>query len=486
MLGTNFRSTAGGRPAAQTHPGNEPNRYLQVRRPFRVLAAITVIVVLLTGWGYLYSMARSVDLTAQNEIRQHLAHLRSIDSRWNDKLVDLRNAQASLRDVYFVAPITPTTLALTQHEIAVRAQVLANITINQTLIELKQAFTSKLQSVDRFTATNRALIESIKGFNAAIGAAGPRERSTLRVLAAVNAVMAQPGDIARREVDVAVAEFETERRGFEPVVRRAREIADLRIIEEHAFRESVFASSVARRIETLSRAVDYEFQRVVDDGERYRAYLLCYSASLLAIALLLALRLVGSFRQNRNMNLKLRDANEGLERRVADRTIDLEQALGQLKQQEAVLIQTEKMSSLGQMVAGVAHEVNTPLAYVKSSLESVDSHLPSLSELNSQTSVLLEMLRSEAVDEAALAQQFASVADAISVMERGHVMSGLKGLVNDGLYGIAQISELVSNLRDFSRLDRSKVDQFDVNGGILSALAIAKNAVKKNRQHRAG
>ncbi|MFN0304900.1 MAG: sensor histidine kinase [Burkholderiales bacterium] len=449
-----------------------------MRKPFRIIGALTCVVTLLGGWGYLYLMARRVDLTAQNEIRQHLAHLRSIDSRWNDKLIDLRNSQVSLRDTDFVAPITPTTLALTQHEIAVRAQVLANTAINQTLAELKQAFNSKIQSVDRFAGANRALIESQKAFNVAANAAGLRDRATLRVVAAVNAVLAQANAETRRAAEEAIAEFESERKGFEPLVRRAREIAETRIVEEQAFRESIFTTSVGQRIETLSRAVDYEFQRVVDDGELYRVYLLFYSASLLAIVSMLALRLIGSFKMISRINLKLRDANEGLERRVSERTVDLERALAQLKQQEAVLIQTEKMSSLGQMVAGVAHEVNTPLAYVKSSLESVDGQLPKLVEMSDQTEALLDMLRSETVDEAALATQFATVSSLLDEMRANQVMPDLKNLVKDGMYGIAQISDLVSNLRNFARLDRSKVDKFDLNEGVTSALVITKNAIK--------
>ncbi len=449
-----------------------------MRKPFRIIGALTCVVTLLGGWGYLYLMARRVDLTAQNEIRQHLAHLRSIDSRWNDKLIDLRNSQVSLRDTDFVAPITPTTLALTQHEIAVRAQVLANAAINQTLAELKQAFNSKIQSVDRFAGANRALIESQKAFNVAANAAGLRDRATLRVVAAVNAVLAQANAATRRAAEEAIAEFESERKGFEPFVRRAREIAETRIVEEQAFRESIFTTSVGQRIETLSRAVDYEFQRVVDDGELYRVYLLFYSASLLAIASLLALRLIGSFKMITRINLKLRDANEGLERRVSERTLDLERALSQLKQQEAVLIQTEKMSSLGQMVAGVAHEVNTPLAYVKSSLESVDGQLPKLVEMSDQTEALLDMLRSETVNEAALAKQFATVSSLLDEMRANQVMPDLKSLIKDGMYGISQISDLVGNLRNFARLDRSKVDKFDLNEGVASALVITKNAIK--------
>src|SRR5207237_729564 len=62
---------------------------------------------------------------------------------------------------------------------------------------------------------------------------------------------------------------------------------------------------------------------------------------------------------------ELRLANQDLEHRVSERTRDLSQAMEQLKESEAQLVQTEKMSSLGQLVAGVVHEINTPLAYVK-------------------------------------------------------------------------------------------------------------------------
>ena len=56
---------------------------------------------------------------------------------------------------------------------------------------------------------------------------------------------------------------------------------------------------------------------------------------------------------------------------MAERTHELSETLKKLKESEALLVQSEKMSSLGQMVAGLAHEVNTPLAYVKASLEAV-------------------------------------------------------------------------------------------------------------------
>jgi signal transduction histidine kinase len=151
----------------------------------------------------------------------------------------------------------------------------------------------------------------------------------------------------------------------------------------------------------------------------------------------------------------------------------------QLKEQEALLIQSEKMSSLGQMVAGVAHEVNTPLSYVKSSLEAVAGGMPKVDEALAQAERLVALLRNEQASEADLARQFGTVNAALADVRRSGRLTELGSLVKDGLYGIGQIGELVTNLRNFARLDRSKVAEFDLNEGVAAALSIAKNQLKK-------
>jgi signal transduction histidine kinase len=88
------------------------------------------------------------------------------------------------------------------------------------------------------------------------------------------------------------------------------------------------------------------------------------------------------------------------------------------------------------------------------------------------------MLRAEKVNEADLANQFGTVSSLLDQMRANQVLPDMKALVRDGLYGIAQISELVNNLRNFARLDRSKLAEFNLNDGIASALMIAKNVVK--------
>jgi signal transduction histidine kinase len=157
----------------------------------------------------------------------------------------------------------------------------------------------------------------------------------------------------------------------------------------------------------------------------------------------------------------------------------LSEALKHLKESEAQLIQSEKMSSLGQMVAGVAHEINTPLAYVKNSLGTVKSNLPNITAAMGENEKLLALLAAGSADERQLNEQFARVAAQTDKIKGHKVLQDLSGLVNDGLYGIDQIAELVTNLKDFSRLDRSKVASFNLNEGLASALTLARHLLKR-------
>jgi signal transduction histidine kinase len=233
------------------------------------------------------------------------------------------------------------------------------------------------------------------------------------------------------------------------------------------------------RLDTLARAIDRSFDDALVETELYRIGLLYYSAFLLAVLAFLVWSLAERRRQIDRINGELRVANETLEARVKDRTRELSEALARLKESEAMLIQSEKMSSLGQMVAGIAHEVNTPLAYVKASLEAVRRSVPQAGRLAAETGQLLALLSADNADEAALAAQFAAVRALVEELRAKATLGELDQLLKDGLFGIGQISEVISNLKNFSRLDRSKVADFDLHEGIESSIRIGYAQLQK-------
>ncbi len=174
----------------------------------------------------------------------------------------------------------------------------------------------------------------------------------------------------------------------------------------------------------------------------------------------------------------LAEINVHLEKQVAERTQDLQQAIDELKASQVQLVRSEKMATLGQMVAGVAHEVNTPLGYVRSNIELVGDNLTRFDELINHTEHLLCALNDSESSKEHIDQLIAKTLQCCDYLKEDEVSEDLAHLVKDGLYGVDQIAELVVSLRDFSRIDESKVKNVDINDCINSSLVMARNNLK--------
>ncbi|MDM8564433.1 CHASE domain-containing protein [Candidatus Halobeggiatoa sp. HSG11] len=145
-----------------------------------------------------------------------------------------------------------------------------------------------------------------------------------------------------------------------------------------------------------------------------------------------------------------------IERLVAERTFELEES-------EAHLVQSEKMASIGQMVAGIVHEINTPLAYVKSSVELTKSHIDEIAEA-------LQTYEEICKQDNVTTEQLQTAQDMSKTLEEDETLEEAQLLLDNGLSGIDKISNLVRNLKDFSRLDRAEAAEHDVNKGLDDAL----------------
>jgi signal transduction histidine kinase len=465
-------------------------------KPFRYAAVITAAGLLIGGWVYLYVKARAVDLAAANQVMAGLRELKEIDGRWNDWLIGTRLDAGAARAAVQRSSVEPTKLARIHALLAVQVFSLDNPVPPATLAGLKESFDRKAKAVDAFAAASDADHQASAAYQLANDAfvATARERAlgipptvardAERAREAVLSFAAAPGAALAKGAEAAVAQLagtevpQTARPELDRLVAAARGAIEAKSDEDARFRAAVFAST-GPRLDAAMRAFERGFGNSLDEADRFRMYLVVYSGFLLLLAAWLAWRLTGSYRAITGLNRQLREANEFLEHRVEERTKELKAALHQLKEQEALLIQTEKMSSLGQMVAGVAHEVNTPLAYVKASLDTVHGRMPRVAAALGEAEKLIAMLQSDQTDDAALSRQFAVASQALSEAHSGGAFPDLDKLVQDGLYGIGQISELVNNLRNFARLDRSKIAEFDLNEGLGGALSIAKHQLKR-------
>lgn len=165
----------------------------------------------------------------------------------------------------------------------------------------------------------------------------------------------------------------------------------------------------------------------------------------------------------------LEASNEELEDRVDERTHELKMALSELRRTQMQVIQSEKMSSLGQLVAGVAHEINNPVNFIHGNLTHVEAYAQDLLHIIE----LFQAYYPEPADEIQAEMEQA---------ELDFVRDDLPKLLASMKVGTNRIREIVLSLRNFSRMDEAEMKAVDIHEGIESTLTILHNQLKANSQ----
>ncbi len=143
----------------------------------------------------------------------------------------------------------------------------------------------------------------------------------------------------------------------------------------------------------------------------------------------------------------------------------LTQTLQNLKQTQSQLIQTEKMSSLGQMVAGVAHEINNPVNFIHGNLSHVQTYTQDLLKL-------VELYQT------VFPQIPPLVEDRLDEIDLDFLRQDLPKTLQSMKIGADRIRQIVLTLRNFSRLDEAEMKPVDIHEGIDSTLLILQNRLK--------
>ncbi len=143
----------------------------------------------------------------------------------------------------------------------------------------------------------------------------------------------------------------------------------------------------------------------------------------------------------------------------------LSNTLADLKQTQIHLIQSEKMSSLGQLVAGVAHEINNPISFIYGNLEPIKSYVQ----------ILLDLLQRYGQEHPQVSTE---LQQQINQADLDFIIEDLPKLLTSLDIGATRIREIVLSLRSFSRLDQSGVKQADIREGIDQSMLILQHRLK--------
>ena len=177
---------------------------------------------------------------------------------------------------------------------------------------------------------------------------------------------------------------------------------------------------------------------------------------------------------------ELNEARQTLEQRVEERTValqqsetslrqkadDLQQTLVNLQQAQLKLVQSEKMSSLGQMVAGIAHEINNPVSFIHGNLEHALIYTEDVMRL-------LNLYRSN------YPMPTAEIQETIEDIDLLFLQDDFPKLIQSMQNGTTRIRHIVQSLRTFSRLDEAAIKHVDLHDGIESTLVILNNRLKQ-------
>ncbi|MBE8986192.1 response regulator [Nostoc sp. LEGE 12450] len=164
-------------------------------------------------------------------------------------------------------------------------------------------------------------------------------------------------------------------------------------------------------------------------------------------------------------HLQLRHLTKTLEKRVTERTAALSRALKDLQESQLQLVQTEKMSALGQLVAGVAHEINNPVSFIHGNLGHASVYFKDMANIIN----LYQQYYPNPVPE---------IQEEIAGIDLKYMLSDLPNLISSMKEGVQRIRNISTSLRTFSRADSDRKVSCNIHDGIDSTIMILKHRLK--------
>ena len=175
----------------------------------------------------------------------------------------------------------------------------------------------------------------------------------------------------------------------------------------------------------------------------------------------------------------IREQNEMLEAKVNDRTFELKETnnnlnttLEDLKQTQSQLVESEKMASLGQLTAGIAHEINNPINFVTSNINPLKRDIDIIFDA-------FTVIEKVGMSDSAPADKLKQIKEYKEELDFDYLTTEINHLIKGISEGANRTAEIVKGLRVFSRLDEDSLKRANINEGLESTMIIANNLLNK-------
>ncbi len=171
----------------------------------------------------------------------------------------------------------------------------------------------------------------------------------------------------------------------------------------------------------------------------------------------------------------IREQNVILEQKVEERTHELSVTLEDLKQAQGQLVESEKMASLGQLTAGIAHEINNPINFVTSNVNPLKRDVEMVLDA-------LAKIEEISTSDTPVAEKKKQIEDYKEELDFDYLTLEIKHLIKGINEGANRTAEIVKGLKIFSRLDEDDLKKADINEGLESTMIIANNLLNNKIQ----
>lgn len=150
------------------------------------------------------------------------------------------------------------------------------------------------------------------------------------------------------------------------------------------------------------------------------------------------------------------------------------QLRAQIERQQSQMLQNEKMASIGQLAAGVAHEINNPIGFISSNLNTLGEYLTDLKQVLDS----YQELQTAALDQAEMAAQAQKTQAVCKQVDLSFLIEDLDSLISESIEGTGRVRQIVADLRDFSHIDSPELGIENINVMLEKTLNVAHNELK--------
>ncbi|MEM6452621.1 MAG: DAHL domain-containing protein [Cyanobacteria bacterium P01_D01_bin.105] len=221
--------------------------------------------------------------------------------------------------------------------------------------------------------------------------------------------------------------------------------------EVNQFVNLLSSEEIDSSIKSLTLAYEGYHRQVTETKNRYRLYLF-----MVAVMVVIYSGFLAWTKQNIRI---LRAVNSRLSDAVNEKTQALKETIAQLKRSQVQLIQAEKMSGLGQLSAGIAHEINNPISFI-------------YGNINANTSYSQDCLKLISLYEKHYPEPTEEIKEFTEEIEFDFLKQDWKNLLKSMKTGTQRVKDIVESLRNFSRLDEAEYKTVDLHEGLDSSLLL--------------